>query len=252
MVHRVPDCGFAAAYVIEEEQGLLVVDVGSFGASSIIQKFITGTLGRRIDEIQFICATHFHIDHITGISFLLEKCPATTKVIFHRKVKEYLDGTSALAPMRNWATGLIPAALSSGKYALNPLNWSLGLNGIPFPLLNRFKCICYQDRILYPGGTGETRYPSGFGTWEIIETPGHTEDSISFYNESTGDLICGDLILNFEKNGKGKLNRFHWNAAVLMDTFLKLKNDISPAKIHPGHGELISSSGNALLDVEPI
>jgi len=154
--------------------------------------------------------------------------------------------------MRNWATGLIPAALSSFKYALNPMNWSLGLNGIPFPLLNSFKCIRYQDRISYPGGTGETRYRFGFGTWEIIETPGHTEDSISFYNESTGDLICGDLILNFEKNGKGKLNRFHWNAAVLMDTFLKLKNDISPAKIHPGHGELISSSGNALLDVEPI
>lgn len=248
MVHRVPNCGFAVAYVIEEEQGLLVVDVGSFGASSIIQKFITGTLGRRIDEVRFICATHFHIDHITGIPFLLEKCPASTKVIFHRKVKEYLDGTSVLAPMCNWGSGLVPAVISSWKYAHNPINWSIGLNGIPLPLLNRIKCISYRDRISYQGGTGSPF----FGTWEIIETPGHTEDSISFYSEATGDLVCGDLILNFEKDGKGKLNRFHWNPAVLMDTFLKLKNEISPVKIHPGHGELISSSGNALLDVEPI
>ncbi len=120
------------------------------------------------------------------------------------------------------------------------------------PLLNRIKCVGYRDRIIYPGGSGATRYPFGFGTWEIIETPGHTEDSISFYNGSTRDLVCGDLILNFEECGKGKLNRFHWDPAVLMDTFLKLKKEISPAKIHPGHGELISSSGNALLDVEPI
>lgn len=252
MVHRISHCGFAVAYVIEEQQGLLAVDVGSFGASLKIQKFITDVLGRRIDEIRSICATHFHIDHITGIPCLLKKCPPSTKVIFHRKVKEYIDGTSVLSHMRHKITGLVPATLYSLKYALNPLDWSIGLNGIPFFPLNGYTCVHYRDRISYPGATGKTRHPLGFGSWEIIETPGHTEDSISFYNGSTGDLVCGDLILNFEKNGRGKLNRFHWDPAVLLDTFLRLKNEISPAKIHPGHGEPISSSGNALLDVEPL
>jgi len=250
MIHRLADCGFAAAYVVEEVQGLLVVDVGSFGASLIVKKFITETLRRRIDEIRFICATHFHFDHITGIPWLLEKCPTSTKVIFHRKVEEYLDGTSILAPMRNWWTGMIPAVFSSFKYAHNPINWSIGFNGIPMPLLNRINCVGYRNRIIYPGGSGAARYPFGFGTWQIIETPGHTEDSISFFNDVTGDLICGDLILNFEKNGKGKLNRFHWDPAVIMDTFIKLKNQINAVNIYPGHGEVISSTGNALLEVE--
>lgn len=245
MVHRVPACGFAAAYIIAEKDGLLV------RASIKIQKFITGVLGRRLDEVQALCATHFHIDHIAGIPSLLEKCSPSTQVIFHGKVKEYLDGTSALSPMCNWVSGLVPAVISSWKYAHNPINWSIGLHGIPVPLLNRIKWIGYRDRISYQGGTGSTGSPF-FGTWEIIETPGHTEDSISFYNRPSGDLICGDLILNFEENGKGQLNRFYWNSAVLMDTFQKLKDRISPTKIYPGHGEPISSSGNALLEVEPI
>ncbi|MEN6463773.1 MAG: MBL fold metallo-hydrolase [Syntrophaceae bacterium] len=253
MVHCVPDCGFAVAYVLEEEQGLLVVDVGSFGASEQIQKLITVGLGRKIDEIRFICATHFHIDHISGICHLLEKCPPSTRVIVNYRVRDYLEGRRSICPMRNWIEGLLPAAVAGAQHVHKIWDLSAGLSGIPIAPLNEFTMLDFDpDRIIFAGNDKQSRLHFGFGKWEIIETPGHTEDSISLFNASSGELLCGDLILNLEKNGKGQLNRFHWDPAVIMDTFLKLKKEISPGCIYPGHGEAISSPGNALLEVEPI
>lgn len=250
MVHRVPDSGFAVAYVIEEEDGLLAVDVGSAGASEQTQKLITEGLGRKIEEIRFIVATHFHIDHISGIGRLLDKCPPSTKVIANYRVRDYLEGKRSICPMHNWVEGLLPAAIASSGQVHKLQDLSVSLSGIPIAPLNRLAIPGFDPERMVYAGSGRSLF--GFGRWEIIETPGHTEDSISLFNAASAELICGDLILNLEKNGRGKLNRFHWDPAVIMDTFLNLKKQIRPVRIYPGHGEVISSGGNALLEVEPL
>ncbi len=253
MVHRVPDCGFAVAYIIEEKEGLLVVDVGSTGASEQVQELITSRLGRKIEEIRFICATHFHIDHISGIGHLLDRCPASTMVVLNYRVRNYLEGKSRICRMHNWLEGLLPAAVAGSKRVHKLRDLSLSLCGIPIAPFNRLARTGFDThRVMFAGTPESKRLRFGFGSWEIIETPGHTEDSISLFNASSGELLCGDLILNLQKDGKGKLNRFHWDPAVIMDTFLNLKKEISPGAVYPGHGEVISSPGNALLDVEPI
>jgi len=63
-------------------------------------------------------------------------------------------------------------------------------------------------------------------------------------------LICGDLIVNTEKNGKGKLNLFHWSREVITKTYRDLCNTTNPKIIYPGHGENITGDGNALLTVK--
>lgn len=253
MVHSVPDCGFARAYVVEEQQGILVIDAGSRGASEKILQCVKGRLGRRADDIRLIAATHFHVDHISGISHLISFCSASAKVLFHHRVREYLERSRKISKMRNWAGGLLPAALASARYVSCPADISFGAGGIPLPVLRGLgDALFLGERNIFAGGDGLTRYGFGFDPWEIIETPGHTEDSISFYNAISGDLICGDFILNFEAGGKGKLNRFHWNGDVLMETFLRLRDEISPARIHPGHGEVIQNLPNALAGVETI
>jgi glyoxylase-like metal-dependent hydrolase (beta-lactamase superfamily II) len=251
MIHRVADSGFAVTYAVEQEDGFLIVDVGSAGASEKVLELITRTLGRKIDDIKFICATHFHIDHIAGIGHLVKKCPPSTMVLFNYKVREYLEGKKSICPMSNWIAGLVPAAVESFRHVHGIADVSWGLQGIPLPVLNEFSKPGFDPgRIIFAGSDEDNIWKLGFGDWQIIQTPGHTEDSISLFSPSSGDLICGDLILNFEKNGKGKLNRFHWDAAVILDTLIKLQKEICPGNIYPGHGEVISSSGNALLDVE--
>ena len=113
MVHRIPDCGFAKSYIIEEDEGLMVIDVGSIGAAQEIEHYCAQILNRPLRDIRFIAATHFHIDHIGGIGTLLNKCSPEAKVLFHPLVQEYLDGKKELSSMKNWLSGLLPTLLHS-------------------------------------------------------------------------------------------------------------------------------------------
>jgi glyoxylase-like metal-dependent hydrolase (beta-lactamase superfamily II) len=40
--------------------------------------------------------------------------------------------------------------------------------------------------------------------WDLIKTPGHTHDSICFYNREEKMLISGDTILNLKGCGEVK------------------------------------------------
>ncbi len=251
MVFALAGCGFARCYVIDEAEGLLVVDVGSVGTADDVALFVSRDLGRPLEQIRSIVATHFHIDHIGGIGHLLKKSGEKTRVIFHPRVGDYLSGENKLARQRNWITGLYPATLHSACYVRrwDHLRFE-SLTGIPLPGFRNLVSLPFPtEKIQYLNYTTATRQPLGFGQWDILETPGHTEDSVSLYRESSAELICGDLILNFEKNGSGYLNRFCCNENTLLKTYHDLCRCIEPERIYPGHGEIISGSGNALLNV---
>jgi len=229
-----------------------VVDVGSIGTAEDVVAYLYDTPGMMLHDVQYITATHFHIDHIGGIGHLLRQCSSETMVLFHRFVEGYLSGTMKISPIRNWFVGLVPASLVSTRYIrrFSHLKFE-SVSGIPLPGLRNMVNLPYgYNKIRYFGDGRCTRYKLGFDDWEVIETPGHTEDSVSFYNESSGELICGDLILNMERNGRGKLNRFHWSREVITKTYYDLCGTIKPKVIYPGHGEIIKSNGNALLSVK--
>ena len=252
MVHPVLNCGFARSYIVSGEDGLMVVDVGSIGTAEDVAAYIHDTTGMMLRDVRYIAATHFHIDHIGGIGHLLRQCPPETRVLFHRFVEGYLTKARKMSLIRNWFVGLVPASLASTCYIrrLSHLKFE-SLSGIPLPGLRNMVNLPYEgNRITYFGDGKCTRYKLGFDDWEVIETPGHTEDSVSFYRESSKEMICGDLIMNMEKNGRGKLNRFHWNREVMVKTYHDLCGTIKPKVIYPGHGEMIKSEGDALLTVK--
>jgi glyoxylase-like metal-dependent hydrolase (beta-lactamase superfamily II) len=251
MVFTLANGGFARCYIIAEEEGLLVTDVGSVGTAGDALLFIGRELGRSPEEIKYIIATHFHIDHIGGIGHLLKKSGEKARVIFHRRVGDYLSGAKTLSSLKNWITGLCPAALRSTHHVSRWGHFHFeSLAGIPLPGLRNFVNLPYPaDKIKYLTGATATRQPLGFGQWDVLETPGHTEDSLCLYHDSSAELICGDLILNFDKNGSGYLNPFCCNEAMTLKTYRDLCRLIRPERIYPGHGEIISRSGNALLNV---
>jgi glyoxylase-like metal-dependent hydrolase (beta-lactamase superfamily II) len=251
MVFTMAGGGFARCYVIAEEEGLLVVDVGSIGQAEDVVRFISRQLGRSLEQIKYIIATHFHIDHIGGIGHLLQKAGEKTQVIFHQRVGDYMRGSKTLSLQKNWLTGLFPAVLHSARYVGR---WGHirfeSLAGIPLPGLRNLVNLPYRaEKIHYLKYGTATRQPLGFGQWDVLETPGHTEDSVSLYHESSAELICGDLILNFKKDGSGYVNSFYCNRDLILKTYRDLCRYIHPERIYPGHGEVISRDGNALLNV---
>ena len=254
MVHPIPGSGLAQTYLITDERdGLMVVDCGSIGAARAVEDFCTHTIKRSLMAIRIIAATHFHIDHIGGIAALLEKCSPKTVVLFHPLVKAYLKAGRPLSPMRHWVTGLLPTLIAGGFFGIR--KWADlafdGPAGVPLPFFQDRQHVSYADRIRYLEGNRLPRSRIGFGGWEVIAAPGHTEESVVFYNEASGELITGDLILA-RKDGRGYLNRFCWDEGQSQRTFTALAQSIRVRIIFPGHGPVVWSAENAFGKVDCI
>jgi len=252
MVHPIPCSGIAQTYMItDEKDDLMVVDCGSIGAAQAVEDFCTHTLKRSLMAIRIIAATHFHIDHIGGIAALIAKCSPKTVVLFHPLVKACLKARRPLSPMRHWVTGLLPTLIAGGFFGVR--KWSDlafdGPVGVPLPLFRDLQSVSYADRIQYLEGNRLPRSRIGFGVWEVIAAPGHTEESVVYYNEASGDLIAGDLILG-RKDGRGYLNRFCWDEGQTKRSFAALAGSIRVRVIYPGHGSVIWSAENAFRKVD--
>jgi glyoxylase-like metal-dependent hydrolase (beta-lactamase superfamily II) len=252
MVHPIPGSGLAQTYLISDEKdGLMVVDCGSVGAAEAVEVFCTHTLKRSLMAIRIITATHFHIDHIGGIAALLAMCSPKTVVLFHPLVKAYLKANRPLSPMRHWVTGLVPTLIAGGFFGVR--KWSDlafdGAAGVPLPCFQDLQRVSYGDRIQYLEGNALPRSRIGFGGWVVIAAPGHTEESVVFYNEASGELITGDLILG-RKDGRGYLNRFCWDEGQSQRTLAALKEKLHVRIIFPGHGPVFWAAEDALRKVD--
>lgn len=252
MVHPIPGSGIAQAYLItDEKDGLMVVDVGSVGAALAIEDFCVHTIKRSLMAIRVIAATHFHIDHIGGIGALLEKCSPKTTILFHPLVKAYLKAGRPISPMKHWVTGLVPTLIAGAFFGVR--KWSDlvydGPAGVPLPFFRDLQRVSYADRIRYLEGNRLPRSRIGFGDLEVIATPGHTEESVVFFNKASGELIAGDLILG-RKDGRGYVNRFCWDEDQTRRSFATLAETIRVRIIFPGHGPVIWSAEDAFRKVD--
>ena len=229
----------------------MVVDCGSIGAARAVEEFCVHTIKRSLMAIRIIAATHFHIDHIGGIAALLSTCSPKTTVLFHPLVKAYLKAGRPLSPMRHWVTCLVPTLAAGGFFGVR--TWSDlafdGPAGVPLPFFRDLLCVSYAARIRYLEGNRLPRSRIGFGGWEVIAAPGHTEESVAFYNEASGELITGDLILG-RKDGRGYLNRFCWEEEQTQRTFAALSETLRVRIIFPGHGPVIWSAEDAFRKVD--
>jgi len=247
-VHPVGPCGFARCYVISGPEGLMVMDPGSLGAARAVVEMIRNRLGMSPSAIRYVAATHFHIDHIGGMGPLLAACGPETQVLFADPVRDYLTGRRRLNLLPRWFSALVPVAWASAGY-VRRLADALPANpaGIPLPGLRRFTRLPFAGErcVFLGGGMG----PPGFEDWEIIRTPGHTEDSLSFYSPESAELICGDLLHNMHR-GTGTLNAFCWDRNTILATLETLRRSIAPRVIYPGHGEAVRDEKNALLGVK--
>ena len=251
MLHIVPETGLAHTYlIVDEDDGLMVVDVGSVGAALAVEDFCVHTLKRSLQAIRFIAATHFHIDHIGGIGALLTKCNPETKVLFHPLVKAYLNAKRPLSPMRNWLSGLslILISVCFGVRRWSDLTFD-GPAGVPLPFFRDCQRVSYADHIRYLEGNRHPRSRIGFGGWEVIAAPGHTEESVVLFNEPSGELISGDLIIG-QRDGRGYVNRFCWDEDQIRRSFAALRETIRVRIIFPGHGDVIWAAEDAFRKVD--
>ncbi len=154
-IHRVDGIRIGNAYLVEDPDGLTVVDTGIPGSAKAVLRLVE-QLGRQPGDVRLIVLTHWHVDHVGGAAELKRRTGA--RVAIHELDAPILAG-GQLPPKGRRLMRLIVRLLR-----LRPVTADLRLRG------------------------GEV--VAGF---RVIHTPGHTEGSIAL--ERDGVLFSGDALL---------------------------------------------------------
>ena len=223
--------GYANTYLIEDGNSLVAVDVGTAKAARKIYEYLSD---KSIDAscLPMVIATHFHKDHVGGISRLVQLFPKI-KVCFFRMVGDYLNGKEKICLFSPflWLTGLLPVVIALDNHIINTGAALFSDKGaIPLPFLRtKFLPSDYKAECILDEGQQIPYLPH----WAIIKTPGHTPDSFCLYSRDEKSLISGDTILNMRCSGE--LNNFCSNPNAIKESFKKLLT-LKIKNIYPGHG----------------
>jgi len=166
--------GFSNCYLISEENVLILVDVGSSEEVKNIVRYVDGLSPKEGCSI-LIFSTHFHIDHVAGISCLLAKLPRA-EVAFYKKVKDFFSRKEKLCipPVGAWFGNLPPVYLRLDRHIPSLLEIKLDDKvGIPLPFLREKVSVRYDVHHWLGDGDTIPYAPD----WRVMSTPGHTTDS---------------------------------------------------------------------------
>lgn len=219
--------GAVHIYLIED-QALSLIDAGVNTEEAWQDlKSQLRSLNYRPEDIQQIFLTHHHPDHIG----LVEKFPEA-KIFGHKYVdywlrrdQEFLNGYKEYYEDFLSRAGL-PKGFQSRAGELEALLHFSGRGKLDFTLKE-----------------GDSL--SGHEDWQVIETFGHAQSHLSFYNEKAGLFIAGDhLLLNQSPNpiieAPYKDQKERQKPLLQYRSNLKKCLHLSIKDVLPGHGKTFS------------
>ncbi|RDI43630.1 MBL fold metallo-hydrolase [Nocardia mexicana] len=185
-VTRVSRWFFNCYLVTGDDHTIIAVDPGLPNIADDLESVTAGMPG----SVRIAAATHGHGDHVGGAAALARRYSA--RIHLPAVTLTYLGGTRPRTPSpaqmaRAWrlpvgqpfdrkgAIGAVRATMSAGFGGPRGMLWS------------------GPD----PGkGLEEGMSLPGAPEWTVLHAPGHTDDSIVFWNERTGALLSGDAVVS--------------------------------------------------------
>ena len=159
-------------YLIEYSDKLLLLDGGSRGDVTRVEKFIANTLNRSIYDLKLIIVTHLHPDHAGAAPHLRKKY--NIPIAGHPELDYWYNGF--------W--GIIQHLLDT------IFAWYVATKS-----RNNYKRMWYQRSLKPDYKLCDGQVLPGFNDWEVICTPGHTTHDISIYNKKDKVIYIGDLAI---------------------------------------------------------
>ena len=175
--------GFVNVYLVREDNGYLLIDTGWNTEEAFDSlKEQLDEIGIEVKDISQIVVTHIHPDHY-GLAGRLKQLSGA-KLALHHLEKNLIDSRyihmdSLLHQVAQWlhANGVPASSLTELQTA------STGMARFVIPAI--------PDVTLYGGETLST----GFFSFKVLWTAGHSPGHISLYEPSQKILISGDHIL---------------------------------------------------------
>jgi glyoxylase-like metal-dependent hydrolase (beta-lactamase superfamily II) len=225
----------ANIYVIPDENGFSLIDVGCGGAAGI--EYLKQGLRHwrlKIEQLHAVVLSHAHPDHMGAIGWILEE--ANPKVFIH-----HLDIGPALDPGQLDVTFDIPLAKDRWS-AINP-----GKELSDFSILNYLDssgCLMSAAAQVETLPTRDVLQLSDF-EFHIIHTPGHSPGHISLFEINRRILLAGDLV--------GKAPAWYVPAAGgvigYLESLAKLEA-LGAAILLPAHGPIIEEATQVIQKIK--
>jgi glyoxylase-like metal-dependent hydrolase (beta-lactamase superfamily II) len=212
-VTRVSRFGLVNAFLVEEEDGLTLVDTALPGSAKAIRAAAL-QLGRPIVRIAL---THAHGDHVGSLDALADALPGVEVSISERDAR-------LLAKNKTTDPGEPPEAKMRGSYP--------GARTSP-------------TRTLAPGDR--------VGSLEVVASPGHTPGHVSFLDTRDRTLIAGDAFSTLAGvSTSAKANPLFpfpviatWHKPTALESARALRA-LDPARLAVGHGPTVDAPGAAM------
>ncbi len=219
-VYRVP-ARAANAYLVEADNGLVLVDTGMPGSEKRILNAITG-LGREPGDVKLILLTHRHLDHIGSAAAL--KKETSGMLVSHPFEKPYVAGTLVIITPRAWSL--------YGRIVRRVL-------AIASSTMKMFRLIKYHPVHVDEAADEESVLEKVGLDGSIVWTPGHTKGSVSLFLNESKVAIIGDLLTS--KRGKLVEPMFMENTSQTKSSVQRIL-DLDPVTLCPGHGKPLPAS----------
>ncbi|MFE4832191.1 MBL fold metallo-hydrolase [Streptomyces sp. NPDC056672] len=228
-VHRLGD-SVVNFYVVEEPDGLVLVDTGLPGHWRMLSDALTG-LGASVTDIKAVLLTHSHIDHI-GLAARLHR-EAGAAVWTHRADAPTLAAArparAAVKPERS----IMPYLLRRPAAVALPLRLASQGGFSPEPV---------REPDTFDGRLVLDRVP---GAPEAVPLPGHTPGSTAYFFPRHGAVFTGDALITHDGLTGARGPRLicraftHDSAAALasLDRLAELTEHDGDLTLLPGHGE---------------
>ena len=156
-------------YLLDGEKPA-IFDAGLAFFGKIYADGIRQVLGRR--NLQYCFLTHSHFDHCGSVSFLKKEF-SDLKVVASAKAKKVLGRPNALALIRKLTR------------ANEPLAKTIGIELVEFQRFEPF-----EVDVTLKGGEFIKLSPDL--TVQVVETPGHTRDCLSYFIPQKKVLLCSE------------------------------------------------------------
>ena len=219
-VYRVP-ARAANTYLVEADNGLVLVDTGMPGSEKLILKAVA-SLGRKPSDVKLILLTHRHWDHIGSAAAL--KKETSGRLVSHGFEKPYVAGTLVVITPRAWSL--------YGRIARRVL-------AVASSMMKLFRLVKYHPVLVDEASDEESILDKVGLDGSIVWTPGHTKGSVSLFINKSRVAIIGDLLMT--KRGKLREPLFMENTTQTMSSVQRIL-DLHPVVLCPGHGKPLPPS----------
>ena len=199
-------------------QGYVLIDTGyENGYLRLKEKLVSNQIN--IKDIRYIFLTHAHDDHAGFLNDILTDCPDLQVIASYKSLEILYKGQNSFD---GGCTSILALSFCN-------IMKIIGKGAHKFPPLDP----CFENRFYFLSDHNREDIGKKLGG-TIIDTPGHTSDSISLYLDN-GVLFCGDAAMN----GVPSLNKITIWAENMNDYHSSWQTiiDLKPTMIYPGHGK---------------